>query len=387
MQPKLSVILIHYNQKLNLSTSLKAIFNQDMPHEDYEVIVADDGTPGGIDDVIQAYAGMNLKSVTNPRSGAEINVFRNPATIRNLGLKAARGHIVVMHAAELVPCSNDVLARHCAHHNLPRLVHGLLTDVNEAASSAIVSGSMPPSSAFNLPRAPTHRAYYGSRSFKLIDAERVRGFSSCYKGWGAEDNDFDMRLVRCGITDVVDNEIHYIHLFHKSGRSQVDAIKNAIRFQYMEASPGYLAVHNNIDKDAFRLYGDIIIGQDWGMRAQPCDLHAMKFTGTLIIRPNFSPGSVASFVDDDFNEVYSLMVDATKQISIGTSALPLQDENSVDLTITDGAACLIVNGSMSDTYKLPVWQQVAFMTISGSVYVARTSAVAQDVEWKFIQLS
>jgi glycosyltransferase involved in cell wall biosynthesis len=83
-----SVIVLTHNRRRLLEECLRSLIQQDWPPEDFEIIVADDGSS---DDTAECMKGLasshaNLRYVYQPHKGI--------AAARNLGLSAARGEIV-----------------------------------------------------------------------------------------------------------------------------------------------------------------------------------------------------------------------------------------------------------------------------------------------------
>lgn len=89
--PQASIIIPHYNDKARLALCLTALFEQDLARA--EVIVADNGTPGGIEDVLIAFP--QAKAVTQPEKGA--------ASARNKGVESAKGEMLLFLDADCVP--------------------------------------------------------------------------------------------------------------------------------------------------------------------------------------------------------------------------------------------------------------------------------------------
>lgn len=89
--PKVTVIVAAYNQEKYIGRCLRSLLHQSMPHEDYEIIVVDDGSED-----LTSYA---LELFCDPKESV-VRVITNkvnlglPASI-NLGLKASRAPYVI----------------------------------------------------------------------------------------------------------------------------------------------------------------------------------------------------------------------------------------------------------------------------------------------------
>lgn len=87
-----SVIVPAYNSEKTLSDCLRAIYSQDFPKDQFEVIVVDDGSTDGTGDVAKSF-GAHVFRQRN----------RGPAAARNAGLRAALGEWVAFTDADCMP--------------------------------------------------------------------------------------------------------------------------------------------------------------------------------------------------------------------------------------------------------------------------------------------
>ena len=85
MSPLVSVIVPSRNAERTIGYALDSIFNQTL--QDIEVIVVDDASDDGTQDVVKAFAHRGLKLLVNERR-------LGPGTCRNLGIQAASGKYV-----------------------------------------------------------------------------------------------------------------------------------------------------------------------------------------------------------------------------------------------------------------------------------------------------
>jgi cellulose synthase/poly-beta-1,6-N-acetylglucosamine synthase-like glycosyltransferase len=91
----ISVIIPAYNAEKTIKRTLSALTNQNY-RDKYEVIVIDDGS---IDDTIKIVSKFkNVKLISIKHSG--------PATARNVGVKNAKGNIILFTDADCVPSKN-----------------------------------------------------------------------------------------------------------------------------------------------------------------------------------------------------------------------------------------------------------------------------------------
>jgi len=86
--PKISVQICSYNRRELLRRSLEALFRQDIPPSDYEIVLVDDGSTDGTAEMARSLAApCRLKVLTKPNGGL--------ARARNLGIKNAEGEIIL----------------------------------------------------------------------------------------------------------------------------------------------------------------------------------------------------------------------------------------------------------------------------------------------------
>jgi len=87
--PMVSVVIPTYNRKDLLKECLDSLFNQTYPKERYEIIVVNDGSTDGTEEVLKEYAKKApcaFKWLTQQNKGSY--------AARNLGIKNARGEII-----------------------------------------------------------------------------------------------------------------------------------------------------------------------------------------------------------------------------------------------------------------------------------------------------
>ena len=221
MAELISVIVTTYNREDALEAVLRALARQS--DRDFEVIVADDGSKPATAELIEAWKrklGHPLAHVWHEDRG-----FR-AAEIRNRAILAARG-------AYCIFLDGDCLARPdfvASHRRLaepgwfvtgnrillsPELTARVLRDKLAPEAWGIASfvaqrargGINRLAALLNLPLGPLRRlrqkAWRGARSANLAvwrcDLDRVDGFDADYSGWGKEDSDIIVRLLRAGV--------------------------------------------------------------------------------------------------------------------------------------------------------------------------------------------
>lgn len=98
---RLSIIIPVYNVEKYVAKCLDSVLAQDIPPQDYEIIVVNDESPDDSESVIAPYAQAhhNVKYVSRPNGG--------PGAARNTGLECAMGDYIWFVDAD------DTIAPHC----------------------------------------------------------------------------------------------------------------------------------------------------------------------------------------------------------------------------------------------------------------------------------
>ncbi len=221
MAELISVIVTTYNREDALEAVLRSLARQ--TDRDFEVVVADDGssaTTGRLVDAWQGKVGDRLAHVWHEDRG-----FR-AAEIRNRAILAARGRYCIFLDGDCI-ARPDFIAAHRRLAAPGWFVTGNRILLSSTLTAKVLSEKLAPeiwsfagwlverwrggvnrvSALLRLPLGPLRRlrqrAWRGARSANLAvwraDLDRVDGFDADYSGWGKEDSDIIVRLLRAGV--------------------------------------------------------------------------------------------------------------------------------------------------------------------------------------------
>jgi glycosyltransferase involved in cell wall biosynthesis len=217
----ISVIVTTYNRADALDAVLRALARQN--DDDFEVVIADDGSGPTTAQIVEAWkkkAGFNLRHVWQEDRG-----FR-AAEIRNRAVLASRGAYCIFLDGDCVPRPNFI----AVHRQLAEpgwFVTGNRALMSQSLTASVLREGEEPElwglgiwikqllrgginrlvPLLSLPLGPLRklrsRAWRGARSCNLAvwrsDLDRVDGFDAAFSGWGREDSDILVRLLRAGV--------------------------------------------------------------------------------------------------------------------------------------------------------------------------------------------
>jgi len=186
-----------------------------------EVVVSDDGSDQGtvnqLHEMIKKYA-FSVKYVWQPKKGFRV------AAARNNGIRHAKGEYLIFLDCDLLVLPGTI-KHHLSLARKGRFVAGHCKYLGEDRSNAVMQSPISPEILEKhygqIPEREiikTHRRFIkrtilirfgllshrkqslgGHFSIYREDIERVNGYDESYVGWGGEDEDLGIRLVKAGI--------------------------------------------------------------------------------------------------------------------------------------------------------------------------------------------
>jgi glycosyltransferase involved in cell wall biosynthesis len=256
LKEQISVVVTTYNRMDALNAVLRGFARQN--DRGFEVIIADDGSNPPARDVMHAGAArfdFPIKYVWHTDRG-----FR-AGEIRNRAILASRGSYCIFLDGDCIPRPNFI----AAHRRLAEpgwFVAGNRVLLSREFTRGVLAEGAEPAvwtlrtwlalrwqqsinrvgPLWSLPLGPLRKvrpaAWRGARSCNLAiwrsDLDRVDGFDATYNGWGLEDSDLLIRLLRTGVRRKDGNfATGVIHLWHpESDRSSL--VENQRRLDEIE---------------------------------------------------------------------------------------------------------------------------------------------------------
>lgn len=278
----ISIIVTTYNRPDALDAVLRGLARQS--DKDFEVIIADDGSNPETAAVVRSWQGRLSQSIKH--IWQEHRGFR-AAEIRNRAILASSGAYCIFLDGDCIPRS-DFLLEHRELAETGWFVVGNRVLMSERLTNQVLRQHLEPElwtfveacrARFNgdINRiAPLLQAklgparkirpqyWWGARSCNLAvwrtDIELVDGFDGSYVGWGLEDSDLLIRLLRAGINRKDGRfSTGVLHLWHpladpsllSANQTLLDAIQRSDRTQSVKglsalASTGDAAPWNDV---------------------------------------------------------------------------------------------------------------------------------------------
>jgi len=195
MKPRVSIVVPTYERPEAIVACLESLAALEFPREDYEVIVADDGSSAPpVEAVERASASLNVRLVRCPHRG--------PAAARNAGLSVARGDWIAFTDDDCRPEAGW----------LRELVEAATLDPPVAAGGQTVNGIPSSNSSetsqllidylygyFNA--GPEGGSFFTTNNllFPRTELESLGGFDESYPLAASEDRDLCLRWVERGL--------------------------------------------------------------------------------------------------------------------------------------------------------------------------------------------
>lgn len=200
--PYLSIIIPTYNRAEKLDRALQHLYDQELAHESFEVIVVDDGSMDHTDSVLSEWKKKwpQLSALHQSNSGQ--------ATARNRGIKAARGQILLLGQDDIY-ASPGFLKAHVEFHKSHPQENQAVLGLTEWWPEAPVTPFMQwlthggPQFAYHLLQAGQTVSYwffYTSNISLKTQLLKDHPFDESFSSYGWEDIELGYRLMKQGLT-------------------------------------------------------------------------------------------------------------------------------------------------------------------------------------------
>ena len=217
----ISVIVTTYNREDALDAALRALSRQS--DNDFEIVIADDGSRPQTRALIESWRARLARPLRHVRH--EHRGFRG-GEIRNRAILASAGELCIFLDGDCLPRA-DFIAAHRRLAEPGWFVTGNRILLSRQRTEAVLAqgesaeqwcyptltqerfrgGINRLAPTLHLPLGPlrklTARGWQGAQTCNLAvarsDLDRIDGFDCNYAGWGLEDSDLVVRLLRAGI--------------------------------------------------------------------------------------------------------------------------------------------------------------------------------------------
>lgn len=254
---RLSIVIPTYNRAVDLRRTLDDLVVQTVPTQDYEVIVADDGSSDDTKDVVASFEStLRVQYVFQPDEG-----FR-AAGARNLGARQANGDVIAFLDTGTLPGPTFVQGHLDAHAGEEPLavvgyVYGYQQDAPrpEEYSAALarlnavqLRERFTGEDYFVDMREPEYASVGDDLSRRLVPCLlffsanislrretfwSLDGFDEGFTGWGMEDIDLGYRLWKAGIGFAVTRDGWAVEVHERTGDDEArhqQSLANGVRF-------------------------------------------------------------------------------------------------------------------------------------------------------------
>ncbi|MBI4174476.1 MAG: glycosyltransferase [Candidatus Aenigmarchaeota archaeon] len=172
---EISAVVPTHNRKSMLHELIEALASQDYPKNKYEIIIVDDDSSDGTEDLVKSLKIQNLIYMRQKKAG--------PSTARSRGIKKARGRIVALLDDDLIPAKGWLRA----------MAASFVDDVVAVEGRVIAKGKTYPDSHFI--RNPSGGMHV---TCNMAFLKSVARFEKRFKYPNREDDDLAFEIIKNG---------------------------------------------------------------------------------------------------------------------------------------------------------------------------------------------
>ncbi|HTY44719.1 MAG TPA: glycosyltransferase [Patescibacteria group bacterium] len=200
MMPRVSIVIPAFNAARTIASAIEGCLAQDYPSDKLEVIIVDDGSRDGTQEIARAYPVIYLRQEN-----------AGPARARNLGWQKAQGQIVCFTDADCIPEKGWVtaLVRHYTSDGIGAVggSYGIANVRN------ILADCIHQEILYRHARMPVRVRALGSYNLSVRKdiLRQVGGFDESYRMASGEDNDLSYKIHQAGYSLVFDKDVRVRH--------------------------------------------------------------------------------------------------------------------------------------------------------------------------------
>jgi len=240
-----SVIVPTHNRKALLEACIGSLFGQDYPQDDYEVVIVDDSSNDGTQEMVRRLAQRhkNLRYFKEKKKG--------PAAARNLGASVSHGEIICFTDDDCVVSASWVRDMFAAHKGNPGVsAIGGYTEVDPNNTKAVTSQFLSTGAIKLRLNGREEVAFFPTCnvSYKRDIFEEEK-FNESFPFPAGEDLEFCWRLFKAGKKFVHSPEIKVFHDCHRG------SFLSFLRQAYMYGRGNYMVQYIHKDHPLLKEFG------------------------------------------------------------------------------------------------------------------------------------
>ena len=192
----ISVVIPTYNNREALARTLASVLAQDFPPERYEIIVLDDGSTDGTEEMVRTVIGPAPVVYRRQEN-------RGRAAARNAGSRLARGSIILYLDSDIIAQADLVGVHHARHaaSTAPVGVQGrtLIHPRSKITPYMKTKELLPDLTVRRRTNLSPYHVITRNLSIRAEDLWAAGGFDESFPGYGWEDIELGLRLQARGV--------------------------------------------------------------------------------------------------------------------------------------------------------------------------------------------
>lgn len=232
-----SIVMPTFNRRDALEVVLPSLASQDFPSDRYEIILVDNGSSDGTDELVKKLGIPNLRHIVQENTG------RSGA--RNRGIKEAEGEMVMFTDADII-AQKDLISKHVGFHEAhrPCAVVGCEIQVNSLDEYESVKNGTAKRRTLHRDsreRLPWYFFLTGNAMAPRKTLLDVGMFDENFTGYGHEDIELGYRIEKSGIPifyncEAVNYHWHFVEFEEQCKKMYLAGI-STVRFYNKHRDP------------------------------------------------------------------------------------------------------------------------------------------------------